>query len=71
MTIQLFVFSVLNQIRKGCEDAGCDIPDIVSFDIGIVANREFFGISNCGDQRLKFVVPFLPNAHVDSTKPAP
>jgi hypothetical protein len=64
MNVNIFVVSVMEQIRKGCEAAGCSIPVGVSFDIGLSACREGDGIFVTGSDgvRVKFSLPFLHNS---------
>lgn len=62
MNVNIFVVSVMEQIRKGCEAAGCEIPNGVSFDIGLSAYDDQVEVTGSDGARVKFSLPFLHNS---------
>lgn len=61
----------MEQIRKGCEAAGCEIPVGVSFDIGLSCYGGQVDVTGSDGVRVKFSLPFLHNAQVQATTSAP
>jgi len=51
----------MEQIRKGCEDAGCEIPTVVSFDIGLSTYPDELEVTGSDGIRAKFSLQFLHN----------
>ncbi len=61
MNVNRFLVSVMEQIREGCESAGCETPIGVSFDVGLSAYEDQVEVTGSDGVRVKFSLPFLHN----------